>query len=53
MRLLSAPDEPNYVHLVWAVRSVTPVQAKYVRMFYGDEILEALSLSSVSPATGE
>ncbi|MDE0075180.1 MAG: HNH endonuclease [Gammaproteobacteria bacterium] len=47
MRLLSIPAEPNHVHLVWAVRSVTPVQAKYVRMFYGDEVLKALSLSTV------
>ena len=50
MRLRSTPAEPNYVHLVWAVRSVTPVQAKYVRMFYGDEILKALSLSSAPSA---
>lgn len=43
MTLLSAPAEPNYVELVWAVRKVTPVQAKYVRMFYGDDVLRALT----------
>jgi hypothetical protein len=36
------PREPNYVHLVWAVRRVTAIQAKYVRMFYGEDALEAL-----------
>jgi 5-methylcytosine-specific restriction endonuclease McrA len=34
--------EPNYVQLVWAVRRVTDVQAKYIAMFYGDEVLRAL-----------
>lgn len=43
MRLLGTPVEPNYVHLVWAVRRVTPVQAKYVRMFYGEEVLSAIT----------
>ncbi|RMH23256.1 MAG: HNH endonuclease [Gemmatimonadetes bacterium] len=42
MRLLTEPREPNYVQLVWAVRRVTPVQAKYIRMFYGEDMLEAL-----------
>lgn len=41
--LRTVPREPNYVHLVWAVRSVTPTQAKYVRMFYGEDALEAIS----------
>jgi 5-methylcytosine-specific restriction endonuclease McrA len=36
------PTEPNYVQLVWAVRRVTDVQAKYIAMFYGDEVLRAL-----------
>lgn len=39
---LSTPTEPNYVELVWAVRKVTPVQAKYIRMFYGEDVLKAL-----------
>lgn len=43
MRLLTEPREPNYVHLVWAVRRVTPTQAKYIRMFYGEDALAAVS----------
>src|SRR5438067_12533411 len=37
MHLLHPPREPNYVELVWAVRRVTDVQAKYIAMFYGDD----------------
>lgn len=36
------PTEPNYVELVWAVRRVTSVQARYIRMFYGEEVLRIL-----------
>jgi 5-methylcytosine-specific restriction endonuclease McrA len=43
MRLRNKPGEPNDVELVWAVRRVTPVQAKYIGMFYGEEILRALT----------
>jgi 5-methylcytosine-specific restriction endonuclease McrA len=39
MPLRTEPTEPNYVHLVWAVRRVTRTQAKYIRMFYGEEAL--------------
>jgi 5-methylcytosine-specific restriction endonuclease McrA len=39
---LHAPHEPNYVELVWAVRRITIVQAKYIRMFYGEDVLRAL-----------
>jgi 5-methylcytosine-specific restriction endonuclease McrA len=42
MRLLSEPKQPNYVHLAWAVRRVTPTQAKYIRMFYGSDALSAI-----------
>lgn len=42
MHLGKHPHEPNYVELVWAVRRVTDVQAKYIAMFYGQDILEAL-----------
>jgi 5-methylcytosine-specific restriction endonuclease McrA len=42
MHLQKSPHEPNYVELVWAVRRVTSVQAKYIAMFYGEDILEAL-----------
>jgi len=43
LRLLSQPTEPNYVHLVWVVRSVSSAQAKYIRMFYGEDALDAVS----------
>ena len=43
MKLLTQPGEPNYVHLVWAVRSVTPTQAKWIGMFYGEDTVEILS----------
>jgi 5-methylcytosine-specific restriction endonuclease McrA len=36
------PGEPNHVELVWAVRRVTAVQAKYISMFYGDDVLRVL-----------
>lgn len=36
------PIEPNHVELVWAVRRVTDVQAKYISMFYGRDVLRAL-----------
>jgi 5-methylcytosine-specific restriction endonuclease McrA len=42
MRLRCEPREPNYVHLVWVVRRVTGRQAKYIRMFYGDDALDAV-----------
>jgi hypothetical protein len=43
MTLLTDPTEPNYVHLVWVVRRVTDRQAKYIRMFYGEDALDAVS----------
>jgi 5-methylcytosine-specific restriction endonuclease McrA len=43
MELRSQPEEPNHVELVWAVRKVTPIQARYIAMFYGEEVLEALT----------
>lgn len=45
LRLLSEPVEPNYVHLVWVVRRVTQTQAKYIRMFYGEDALDAVTPS--------
>ncbi len=42
MRLMTEPKKPNYVHLAWAVRRVTPTQAKYIRMFYGEDALSAI-----------
>ncbi len=42
MHPLHVPAEPNHVELVWAVRRITAVQAKYIRMFYGEDVLRAL-----------
>jgi hypothetical protein len=42
MKLLATPREPNYVHLVWAVRRVTPIQARWIGMFYGKDTLDVL-----------
>jgi 5-methylcytosine-specific restriction endonuclease McrA len=42
MMLRAEPGEPNHVHLVWAVRRVTPIQAKYIGMFYGEETVAFL-----------
>jgi 5-methylcytosine-specific restriction endonuclease McrA len=39
---LHVPAEPNYVELVWAVRRITAQQAKYIRLFYGEDVLRAL-----------
>jgi len=46
LHLSRQPLEPNYVQLVWAVRRITAVQAKYIRMFYGEEVLSALQAGS-------
>jgi 5-methylcytosine-specific restriction endonuclease McrA len=46
MRLRTRPREPNYVRLVWAVRRVTDTQAKYVRLFYGEEVLASIRRSA-------
>jgi hypothetical protein len=50
MRLRTDPGEPDYVHLVWAVRRVTPIQARWITMFYGEEAVEALGGYSSSQA---
>ena len=42
MHLLHQPVEPHFVHLSWAVRRLTPTQAKYIRMFYGAEVLHQI-----------
>lgn len=42
MRLLTKPEEPNHVHLVWAVRKLTPIQAKYIGTFYGQDTVAYL-----------
>lgn len=42
MHLLHTPVEPHFVHLSWAVRRLTPIQARYIRVFYGSETLHQL-----------
>jgi len=42
MHPIRAPGEPHLVHLAWAVRRLTPIQARYIRLFYGREVLEEL-----------
>ena len=39
---LHAPVEPHFVHLSWAVRRLTPIQARYIRFFYGEATLHQL-----------
>ena len=42
MHPLTNPVEPHFVHLSWAVRRLTPIQARYIRTFYGDQVLHQL-----------
>jgi 5-methylcytosine-specific restriction endonuclease McrA len=42
MHPMQVPAEPHFVHLSWAVRRLTPVQAKYIRLFYGADTLATL-----------
>lgn len=42
MHPLRVPVEPHFVYLTWAVRKLTPIQEKYIRMFYGAGTVEQL-----------
>lgn len=42
MHPMHAPVEPHFVHLSWAVRRLTPIQSRYIRLFYGEETLRQL-----------
>ena len=44
MHPIHPPVEPHFVHLSWAVRRLTPTQSKYIRLFYGSEVLHQLEL---------
>lgn len=48
---MHAPVEPHFVHLSWAVRRLTPAQAKYIRMFYGAGMLHQLEALEHRPHT--
>ena len=50
LKLLSVPGEPNHVHLVWAVRRLTPIQAKYIGMFYGEDTVSFLEARPEPPS---
>jgi 5-methylcytosine-specific restriction endonuclease McrA len=56
MHPLTNPVEPHFVHLSWAVRRLTPIQARYIRTFYGDQVLhqlEALEQRMPEPRAAE
>src|SRR5256714_2277532 len=42
MHPLRPPIQPHFVHLAWAVRRLTSIQSKYIRLFYGGEVLADL-----------
>jgi len=42
MHPIVPPVEPHFVHLSWAIRRLTPTQAKYIRLFYGENVLHQL-----------
>lgn len=42
MHLVRPPTEPHFVHLSWAVRRLTPIQSKYIRTFYGANVLHQI-----------
>lgn len=43
MHLLRSPVEPHFVHLSWAVRRLTPIQSKYIKLFYGVGVLHQIA----------
>lgn len=42
MHPLHQPTEPHFVQLSWAVRRLTTIQSKYIKLFYGEEVLAQL-----------
>lgn len=46
MHPLHHPVEPHFVHLAWAVRSLTASQRKYIKLFYGEAALRAIRMGS-------
>lgn len=40
--LRTVPAVPHFVYLTWAVRRLTPIQEKYIRLFYGSETVTQL-----------
>jgi hypothetical protein len=50
MHPLVMPAEPHFVHLSWAVRRLTPTQARYIKVFYGEETLRRVRAMDGVPA---
>jgi hypothetical protein len=44
MHPMTHPSEPHFVHLSWAVRRLSPIQSKYIRLFYGEDTLHQLEV---------
>ena len=42
MHPLRPPFEPHFVHLSWAVRRLTMIQSRYIKLFYGGDVLATL-----------
>ncbi len=40
--LRRTPTEPHFVYLTWAVRRLTPIQEKYIELFYGSDAVTHL-----------
>jgi 5-methylcytosine-specific restriction endonuclease McrA len=53
MHPLTIPVEPHFVHLSWAVRRLTPAQAKYIRTFYGTGMVHQLEALERRVQAGE
>ena len=51
MHPMMVPVEPHFVHLSWAVRRLTPKQAHYIKVFYGDEMLAQIRRIEGAPVT--
>jgi 5-methylcytosine-specific restriction endonuclease McrA len=42
MHVLHKPVEPHFVHLSWAVRRLTPIQSRYIKLFLGGDVAKQL-----------
>ena len=50
MKLLCVPTEPHLVHLKWVIRKLTPLQARYVALFFGQEFVDGAAKMQVPRA---
>jgi len=51
MQPIAAPAEPHFVHLSWAVRRLTETQARYIKVFYGEETLRRVKAMDALPSS--